>query len=178
MAGKRMKLNLDMPVMSYTATDRKTLNSWQRAFDKQEFATRLKLRMQSIEIRVFSLAYTNKQQICELIALVAELDPDVSLFRIQPRTATPGNTVMQPVINSWTEGYFVDSMTVKQAAEVMSRAGADNKNHYDLFWLYASCYRAAVQGLAGPIPGFSSSVTIAGIVAVALSLGLEVDFDS
>ncbi len=44
--------------------------------------------------------------------------------------------------------------------------------------LMMNAYRAMCQQLTGPIPGYNFNITIAGIVAIAMRLGVNVDLES
>lgn len=164
MAGRRMKLKMDMPVFSTIPVDRKVIASWQGAIPAID---RLDAALAGAwhEVCKNDLRIQwNDHRVAGSIAEVSSM-----LCRLQPLglRLLAGNEFE---ING-TRQDRISTVQVQDVAQVDIDLGV---------WalMILNTYRTMIQQLTGPMIGFNFNITIAGVVATCLRLGVDIDFEA
>ncbi len=164
MAGKRMKLRMDMPLFSTIPVDRRTLYSWSFAIESEDrLMEALAAAMKEASKEPLTLNWLDGRAIGSIVQLADEIDKFGTLT-IHTKWAS------QFGINGTTERRLLE-MEVNDVAQVEIDSGA---------WvmMILGTYRAINCKLTGPIVGLNFNITVAGIVATCLRLGVPVEFEA
>jgi len=162
MAGKRMKLKMDMPIFSMSPVDRKVLGNWALVIDMEALQTALKKEIQTATAQTVWFDFVDHRQVGSVVEIVNQMILGLPLLL---RTRK-GEFAFH--------GFPIDGVreaTVNDAAQSTIDPG---------LWLLMilNTWRSMITQLSGPAIGFDFNITIAGIVATCLRLGVDVQFES
>lgn len=162
MAGKLKMPTMESPLFSLNPVDRKTLNNWRPQIDEAQLRIRL-IDLMNMFPQI-TIEYNDSRQLGNLIETLQEVQ---GLYT---------NTTFKAILST---DCSINGFACYKALDhtVLTVANGATPDAI-MILLVANTYRAIVQELTGPIPGYNFNVTIAGIVALCMRFGVPIHFDS
>lgn len=161
MAGKRMKLSMQMPVFSTSPVDRKVLINWEPAVDIVDLRLKLIEAIHEATGKTIWIDFDDERQVSTLVAYVNEIQNGLPLLlRVRRGKFSFHGFMLEHILATTVEHTAMPS--IEDGLKLL---------------MLINTWRAMINKQAGPAIGFNFNITIAGIVATCLRLGVQVDFE-